>query len=507
MAARKDGNVQLSATAAKLREELTCPTCLDLYTDPRALPCQHAYCKDCLRLLNDASPNRQSIDCPECRSVWPIPGGSAENLPRAFRINRLQEIHLEIQTPPQNIPDREEKDEKKEEEMGDAPDGPAPSPLACPKHPYHELDLFCGTCSALICRDCIVVSRSHTEHDYSFVRDVAAEHKRDLLATLDLLEQRKEGIATAIDRVGVAREHLDATVAEQERLLKRHFEGLEAVLAQEKDSLLQRLLAVGEEKRARLDEQGTALEAAQTSLQAALSSAHTASRELVGVEFMLQKEALVAEVGGAEEMTTRLNLDPIVKVDVMLQLPRVSAMTDLLQEGCVIQPVDPNKCRTSGHGLESGMVGRKTSFEVELSELRERPEMGPQSVSAELVSRDGAVTTVEVSGGLDGRFTASYTPQTRGSHQVHVKLNGAAIPESPFDVAIRMPLKSLSSPVSVINVSKPSGIALTNEGSVLVADSQHYSVLEISSSTWQATHTHSHTHSSLKATSIIIHML
>lgn len=49
-----------------LEEELTCPVCLDLYRDPRLLPCGHNFCLPCLRRLKSRS-ERGRLRCPECR--------------------------------------------------------------------------------------------------------------------------------------------------------------------------------------------------------------------------------------------------------------------------------------------------------------------------------------------------------------------------------------------------------------------------------------------------------
>ncbi|XP_066517445.1 E3 ubiquitin/ISG15 ligase TRIM25 [Hoplias malabaricus] len=49
-----------------LEEELTCPVCLDLYRDPRLLPCGHNFCLQCLRRLKSRS-ERGRLRCPECR--------------------------------------------------------------------------------------------------------------------------------------------------------------------------------------------------------------------------------------------------------------------------------------------------------------------------------------------------------------------------------------------------------------------------------------------------------
>ncbi|XP_037118575.1 E3 ubiquitin/ISG15 ligase TRIM25 isoform X1 [Syngnathus acus] len=49
-----------------LQEELTCPVCLDVFHDPRLLPCGHNFCKICLDRLRQLT-DQSRFQCPECR--------------------------------------------------------------------------------------------------------------------------------------------------------------------------------------------------------------------------------------------------------------------------------------------------------------------------------------------------------------------------------------------------------------------------------------------------------
>ena len=48
-----------------LEETLTCPICLDLFDDPRLLPCSHTFCSKCLH--STTTNNRTLIKCSLCR--------------------------------------------------------------------------------------------------------------------------------------------------------------------------------------------------------------------------------------------------------------------------------------------------------------------------------------------------------------------------------------------------------------------------------------------------------
>ncbi|CAF3340701.1 unnamed protein product [Rotaria socialis] len=45
-------------------ETLTCPICMDLFDDPRLLPCSHTFCCKCIHSI---AHNRSFVTCPLCR--------------------------------------------------------------------------------------------------------------------------------------------------------------------------------------------------------------------------------------------------------------------------------------------------------------------------------------------------------------------------------------------------------------------------------------------------------
>ncbi|XP_041436641.1 E3 ubiquitin/ISG15 ligase TRIM25-like [Xenopus laevis] len=58
------------ASAADLRDELSCSICLSIYTDPVSLPCGHNFCRGCIGTIWDTQEGSGAYSCPECRAEY-----------------------------------------------------------------------------------------------------------------------------------------------------------------------------------------------------------------------------------------------------------------------------------------------------------------------------------------------------------------------------------------------------------------------------------------------------
>ncbi|XP_072051299.1 E3 ubiquitin-protein ligase TRIM45-like [Amphiura filiformis] len=73
-------------------EFLTCSICAELYDNAehqaKCLPCLHTYCKSCLQRI---AGKKSQFDCPTCRKLITLTGGTVDSLPNNFIVENLKE--------------------------------------------------------------------------------------------------------------------------------------------------------------------------------------------------------------------------------------------------------------------------------------------------------------------------------------------------------------------------------------------------------------------------------
>ncbi|XP_068128227.1 E3 ubiquitin/ISG15 ligase TRIM25-like [Hyperolius riggenbachi] len=79
--------------SADLREELGCPICLNIYTDPVMLKCGHNFCHLCIDGVLDSQEVSGSYFCPECRETFMERPESWKNFPLGNIARRFLSTH------------------------------------------------------------------------------------------------------------------------------------------------------------------------------------------------------------------------------------------------------------------------------------------------------------------------------------------------------------------------------------------------------------------------------
>ena len=139
-----------SGIVVNLQQEVTCPICLELLTEPLSLDCGHSFCQACITANNKESLIGQEgkRSCPVCRVSFE-PGNLRPNRHVANITQRLQEVKVSPEV---------------EQERN-----------LCAHH-GEKLHLFCEQDGKVICWLC-ERSQEHRGHNTFLMEEIAPEYQ------------------------------------------------------------------------------------------------------------------------------------------------------------------------------------------------------------------------------------------------------------------------------------------------------------------------------------------
>ena len=463
----------LKKAEKKLEEHLNCPICLDTYTDPKQLQCNHVYCRQCLVPLGVRDQQgKLGLTCPACRQVTPIPDRGVAGLQPAFHINRLLEIQqsFRVLTVPAAV---------QVGAVGEATSKVAPrtSLRHCFEHPEEELKLYCEPCGELVCLQCVIKGGKHHDHDYAFLKKAFERYKKELTSSLEPMEKQVDIAMKALSqldkrfgKISDQRAATEDSIHETSRRLREAINVREAQLTDQLDQMTQVKL------------KGLAVQRDQieTTLAQLCSCLHLMKKSL-GQEN--ENDALMMKSNTIEqikELTIPFQEDtlkPNTEADIVFSPPEnVTAVCRdfgqvLLSKYCP----DPSKCQITGSGLEAAVAEESTVVLEAINFVGESCKVPIRLLECEVVSEIAgtrASCTVERRG--QTQYRISYQPTIKGRHQLHIKAEGQHIRGSPFTVAVKAPIEKLGTPISTIlcGMKCPWGCAIKQSGEVFVTDTQ-----------------------------------
>ena len=440
--------VKPSSGLLKLEEQLTCPVCLDLYTNPKTLPCLHSFCQECLEGLpqeREARGDTYYLSCPTCRQRTEVPREGVGAFPVAFHLNNLKEITLSLKN-----------------KVSD------PQQVTCNDHDK-PLEVFCETCKTVICFHCAV--RTHEGHKYALVSDCYPKHYQMLHDSLKPIKGKKEALKKVL-----------SDLAEREGEIRERGEGV----LEEINGMVEEMIGILRQSERKLTEQVKRVTDAKLEmLSGQTKSAQTSLSLLEGIEDYVEKSLKTGThqqvlrskkqmMERMSEVTTQINVEelrPIEKDDLRLIKESAETLKSLHHIGTVSYTA-LQECKVKIFEVENSLKENKFSFSLSMeAPLVSVPVSSLRCSLVPVGKGDEPIhTTVTTTSTHPGVYRIHCNPSTHGTHTVKVQVYDVELEDTSLFIPFNPYLDNITPVRTITELDGPRRVAVSDDGHVIVTE-------------------------------------
>ena len=288
------------------------------------------------------------------------------------------------------------------------------------------------------------------------------------MSSVEPVEQQLVSVNKALEdlkslsgEISSQRQDLETKIRAEIRLGHQALEAREEVLISQLDHMTR-------EKLKNVAAQQDQLELVATRLKSCCGFLQESLRTGSQVEILAMGKPFVQQVQDVTSSFKPKSLEPeeAANLEFVSNQNELSRMCQ--QFGQVIaNPVCHEKCNAEGDGLKLAVVGETASATVQVANKNGEKCQHPVEVSCEVVSSDGSRQVRGKANKVrDGQYKISYLPQNRGPHYLHIRVGDKHISGSPFSLSV-----ITTTPTNIITgVNKPWGLALDNQGQLVVVE-------------------------------------
>ena len=502
-----------------LREEVSCPVCTNVYTDPKHLPCLHTFCLQCLKHWHTTSHGRDTIRCPKCQAISRVPeSGDLKDLPTSFYLNGLIDVLAikECKTSQVRCGNcdkksaessycfhccvfwcdeciighniiRSNKDHRvlalKDFQDKDYEDV-MKRPAFCPKedHNKEELKYFCKDCELPLCQICVTLD--HGGHSIKLIKEEAERQKTEIKS---FIEKQRHNLQAKMNAVSRLDEDCATLIQQGEdvmREIQTFVDNLIAVIEANKKNIFTEVEKETNKSIESITRRKTEIERQMTAMKSSLERAEILFTRSTNAEIVQLKKSLDAIFEGVHQ-TEPTNCDPeLVAHFVFVENRKLFNTVKTGDIGTLKKTTKASQCVVEGKGLEEGIAHREAHFTLTIKDIEGRQCYNERDhVTVEIKDEQGRESTseIQINDCKDGLYQVSYCPRHPGKSQVTVKVNGEHIGDSPFTVQVTpfqfKPVLSCGKEGSSEEMFKrPWGVAVSAKDEIAITDHNNHRV-------------------------------
>ena len=352
------GAVPVEKEWQQIEEEITCSICGDLFTDPKTIPCLHTFCKQCIEKSIESNKKMASIVCcPLCRT--PLARDDISSVPTNFTINRLVEIFGKRKESGKSFAPKEMKCSSCEdglaaitwcvecenslcqrcndahqrmkafkshktvpvEEFVKNPKlvlSTPEKPEVCKSHGKQALDLYCKTCSSLICRDCTLKDHPRETHDFDFIDDVVDEEREKIKQATAPLKRLLERVRNGIKRIEESDKEIDAESEANGRKIRGVYGEVYKLLKQQEEEALEKVNTIKTSLKKTLAMQKENAKFMESQLVSCVEFSNDAISTNRTRQLLTYKNSIIDRVEDLTKQVEHASIDPECRADDMI---------------------------------------------------------------------------------------------------------------------------------------------------------------------------------------------
>ena len=439
--------VKPSSGLLKLEQQLTCPVCLDLYTNPKTLPCLHSFCQECLEGLPQESEAREDtyyLSCPTCRQRIEVPREGVGAFPIAFTLNNLKEITQSLKN-----------------KVSD------PQQVTCNDH-GKPLDGFCETCEMVICFHCAI--RTHKDHKHDLVSDCYPKHYQMLHDCLKPVKGKKEAFKKVLSdlavREGEIRERGEGVLEEINGMV----EEMIGILRQSERKLTEQVKRVTDAKLEMLSGQTKSVQTSLSLLEGIEDYVEQSLKTGTHQQVLRCKKQMMERMS---EVTTQINVEefrPIEKDDLRLIKESAKTLKSLHHIGTVSYTA-LQECKVKIFKVEKSLKEKKFSFLLSMeAPLVSVPVSSLRCSLVPVGKGDEPIHTTVTTTSTPGVYGIHCNPSTHGTHTVKVQVYDVELEDTSLFIPFNPYLDNINPVCTITELHRPYGVAVSDDGHVIVTE-------------------------------------
>ncbi len=446
-----------SGMLKKLKSEVTCPLCLEIFNEPKRLPCEHVYCRKCLRDLVLRSDTGREITCPECRRDTAI-NNDVSNFSTPHQVNRLIEIYQEGL-----------KYAQKEEITL--------QPATCEVHNSQPLNSYCEACEKLVCRKCIISCCAIQNHKHGSIEEMVLKYQTTLDGELEPIKVFHQQISKALKVISEAENGLQHSNDAKLQHVNSTFDTLSEILEQERRHFIESATRSFQEQLNLYSSKKREISDALWKLETLIQSTEQSS---LSESFLADMANIKRKIEHSKKEASNLSTDTINFAEVEMELWHPSEF----RENCHVKNFSYAKGDLMKFHFErsvSKTIPANKTADIIFHFHPEQSMFRKINSTAQLhCCHKNSMQEIIIKEISPCKYSLSFMPRERGKHKLHIKYNNEHIWGSPFPVYISMPPENLKK-LSSIPVSNACGIKC--HGGKIYATSRKHSVVVLDYST------------------------